>query len=97
MSAEATDRSSEEVVYFVAIRTAAPRAGAEVRDVMEALDNAGLLTKPPMPGTHYAVAWSRPYKELTANDNGYLRELGLDFDSANAIVTVASVEVPADA
>lgn len=93
---------SEEVVYFIAIRTAAPpEGGGEIRDAMKALDDAGLLAKPPLLGTHYAVAWFRPYEEMTSNDNGYLRELGLDFDSANRIVTVASVEVsrevPADA
>ena len=102
MSAEKTEHlerePNEEVVYFIAIRTAArPRGGGEIRDAMKALDDAGLLAKPPLPDRHYAVAWSRPYRDLSANDNGYLRELGLDFDSANRIVTVASVGVGADA
>jgi len=82
--------ANEEVVYFIAIRTAArPHGGGEVRDAMKALDDAGVLAKPPMPDSHYAVAWSRPYREITANDHDHLRALGLDFDSANRIATVA--------
>jgi hypothetical protein len=79
----------DEVVYFVAVRTSKPQNGIEIQAAMKALNEAGLLAQPPLPDAHYAVAWYRPYEEITANDNGHLRALGLDFDDANRIATVA--------
>lgn len=85
---------NEEIVYFVAVRTSKPQDGIEVQAAMKALNEAGLLAQPPLPDAHYAVAWAKQCSEMTANDNGYLRELGLDFDDANAIATVAWTTEP---
>jgi hypothetical protein len=80
-----------EVVYFVAVRTTSPAAGSEVASAMKALNEAGLLAQPPLADADYAVAWYRPYAELTAEDHHHLRALGLGFDEANQIATVATI------
>lgn len=81
----------QEVVYFVAIRTTTERGGAEVQEVLKRLNEEGLLPKEPRESPDpVAVAWVKPYSELTANHNGYLQELGLeDFGQRNEIATVA--------
>lgn len=89
---EGGDTMSEEVVYFVAVRTAKPQDGREIAASMEALNEAGLLAQPPLPDAHFAVAWYRLYAELTAEDHHHLQALGLAFDEANRIITVASVD-----
>jgi hypothetical protein len=78
-------------VYFVAVRTTSDRGGAEIQHALSALKDAGLLPDPPADGHPHAVAWFRPYEEMTANDHHALRQLGLEFDDANRIATVASV------
>jgi hypothetical protein len=83
---------SEEVVYFVAVRTAKPQGGAEIPAAMKALNESGLLAQPPLPVSHYAVAWYRPYSEMTANDFQHLRALGLSFEDANRIATAVTVD-----
>jgi len=82
-----------EIVYFVAVRTANPQGGVEIPAVMRALNETGLIAQPPLPDAHYAIAWYRRIEDLTANDHECLRALGLGFDDANAIATVAWKEV----
>lgn len=92
--AEKTEREQikegAEVVYFVAIRATARKGGNEISEAMKALSDAGLLPEPgEATGEHHAVAWYRPYADLAALDHDRLRALGLGFDDANRIVTVA--------
>ena len=78
------------VVYFVAVRTETPENGREVGIAMKALKDQGLLADPPLPDNHRAVAWCKGYAEMGTADNAALRTLGLDWNGANQIATIAS-------
>jgi hypothetical protein len=83
---------AEGVVYFVAVRTEDPQEGREVTAAMEALNEAGVLPRPPFPEGNLAVAWYRPLGDLSADDHLHLEALGLEPNVAHRIASSASSE-----
>ena len=88
------EEKEREAVYIVAVRTKLDPSGKVHHDTMEALTKVLDLA---LPGETVARgATVTPYSDLTANHNGYLREFGFDFDTANQILTVAWENVGGD-
>jgi len=80
-----------EALYVVAVRTPIEEGGAQHRRIMDAIETA-LESSITLKAEGVEVgATVTLYSALTANHNGYLRELGFDFDTANRLVTVATV------
>lgn len=73
---------SDSVVYLVAVRTSEPRSGEEVQAAMAALNEAGLLPRPPFPSSNFAVAWHTTPEALSSAD---LETVGLDPESARKV------------
>lgn len=84
----------EEALYLVAVRTKIEPGGSQHTRTMEAIHQA-LGSKIPLKAEGTVVGASVTlYSALTANHNGYLREFGFDFNTANHLITVATERNP---
>ncbi len=86
------DPQQDEAVYLVAVRAKPQPVGnanpIDHNGIMEGIKAALDNYLPPRAVVARGASVSL-CSALTANHNGYLREFGFDFDSANSIITVA--------
>lgn len=79
-------KPDDNVLYLFAVRTKAEPSGELHSRTMQGITEALEAALPVETIAQGAVVTL--YSVLTANHNGYLREFGFDFDTANRLVTV---------